>query len=341
MATKMAFTNPCPTNRVTTTSIPLVMNNNHGWSTQLDVMDTGPETCGNGNNVFTITYYDANGNATGTESYAVGEMHTVLVPQGGKGFVPTVGSATITSNDSLVVTTEEVLGSPPTSALFYSGFSTGPNGAVQYVSGPTAFMPLLQLSNHGWQSGIAVQNVGTASTPMTLYVNGAPVLNSPQIAPNASWIVYPVPGSGTGTGYITTNPAVQVVAIANQVTSSSPAGSTYSAFGNNTTIPNYDDLPALATNFSEGGSTWNSGLVIMNISTNWHCYYLYINSPTDQVCLAPYASYTWYPIPGQLAGLWSSYVASPDGGSSAAIVNWIGTQYGTNDVFFTYPGGIR
>jgi hypothetical protein len=321
----------CPVTTTTKAYIPLVMNNNSGWSTSLYIMDAGPNVCSQEEEV-TVTFYNSGGGAT-SEYFNLNEDRTTVLSQAGDGNVPKVGSAVVSSAGDLVVTVLEVH-APGNSVMAYTAFSSA-------VPATMNFLPLAQINNNGWSTGLAIQNTTASNETTVLYINGQ-TWGSPTIPPYSSITLYPLPVSGLnwGAGYVLSSGG-GVAVVANQLLANSLAGSTYSAFSTGTT--GHDVLPSVLTSYSQEGQTWTSGLVIQNVTGTTHTYYLgYNGGYIGGWSIQPYQSLALYPVPGVPANSDASpWSLTSDGGAHVDLANTLVPGNATQDEFYTYTGTLR
>jgi hypothetical protein len=224
----------------TTVNVPLVMKNNYGISTWLNVQNTGASDA----NV-TIAYKP--GSCTSTATIKVGAAATF--DQGADGCLtnPFVGAATVTSNNSVPVAvtvmqvTSSSAGLKP-SLLAYNGFTTASTNPV---------MPLVTSGYYNSGTGIQIQNTGSASTSVTISFTpsggsfpGAACTQTKTVAAGVSeTFAFPMPaacltnagsaGSAAfvGSASVTGNTAsVPLVGVVNQVTIGSSTAGAYGAF---------------------------------------------------------------------------------------------------------------
>lgn len=164
------------TNGSTTVAAPLIVSNNYGGTTGIQILNTSanPTTA-------KITYgpntaTPADGAAapcptpTAKEySIAAGKSATVIQGAGGteeQGFDPQfatcryVGSATITASQTLAVIVNQT-SSTSTNASSYAGVD--PSTTTQTISAP-----LVNANNYGIYTGIQIQNTGNAATTVTI-----------------------------------------------------------------------------------------------------------------------------------------------------------------------------
>ncbi|MBI3967463.1 MAG: hypothetical protein HY329_17650, partial [Chloroflexi bacterium] len=186
---------------VSRVSIPLVMTDNSGWSTGLQVQNVG-------SSAVPVTL-KVNGAVVAEVMVGPGGSQTWFpVPGTQPGFV---GAATVEgpAGSQLVAIVNQL--HPATGqAMSYRGFGGG--SAVVNA-------PLIMTDNQGWFTGLQVQNAGTEATTVRLLVNGA-VVESISLAPGQSQTWYPVPGTTAGfVGSVTVqgDAGSQLVAIVNEI----------------------------------------------------------------------------------------------------------------------------
>jgi hypothetical protein len=138
-------------------SLPLVSKNNFGFSTWFNVQNTGTSST-----TVNVTY--AGTSCTDSATIAPGAAATIsqdanaCLPSGHKG----AATLTASSGGTIVAT---VMQTAPAQLLAYNGFTGGTTNPV---------MPLVQANNFGYITGIQIQNVGNASTNVTVsYTAGA------------------------------------------------------------------------------------------------------------------------------------------------------------------------
>jgi hypothetical protein len=341
---------PCPLAAANTnTYVPLIMDNNSGWTTQMVIQDVGPWTCPipqppNNFNV-TVSYFDPTGTRraiiqnTFNGQNSLGEDRTWVLSQAGDGVK--VGSALIQSPDNVIVTVEQS-NSASTSTIYYKSFSTAGASSISYL-------PLLQNNNHGWYSGIQIQNMSTTTgTTAIVFANGVSMTTS-WIAPLAAYTIYPLPSQFTftvGSGYVqSNNGGVNIATIVNQVDPGSNEASTYDGFSSWATEL---DFPLVMNNGFDSftgtdWTTWTSGVTVENVGT-YGCIQLNYPGGSSSVNLAQYQAYSWYPPPGLGSGASTSMTATSCSGSGAQIVgtiNQIGPAGSGNDAFYTTDAGLR
>jgi hypothetical protein len=233
----------------TSIAVPLLVANNFGGLTGLQIQNTGSASAD-----VTVTY-SANSVSTASAGQTVcgtppaktvtipANSSTTLIQAGGAAaegfdaFFATcryVGGATITSAQPLVAIVNQVAGG---SASSYESFSTAAATA-------TVKVPLAMANNFGAFTGIQVQNVGSASTTVTVTYGpntvtgtgtcGTPTAATATVGANASFTFIQAGGAAAdgfdaqfascryvGSATITGGTGSKVVAIVNQASSGS------------------------------------------------------------------------------------------------------------------------
>lgn len=135
--------------------VPLLMNNNSGWSTKLVLLNTSSDTA-----YVTVKYYGqfAGGPYNGITGYALAPHGSFAYDQTG-GNCPTICGGHVTSSQPLAVTVRQYKSSGSSISSGYGGFSSGAT---------TASLPLIMANNSGWYTGIVVQNLGLVQTTVTI-----------------------------------------------------------------------------------------------------------------------------------------------------------------------------
>ncbi len=143
-----------------TVSLPLIMSNNNGFYTGIQIQNVGSEVA----NV-TVDYGTNIGGsfnpADDTATLDPGESTTFLQNTGQFEAPKYVGSATITSNQPVVAIVNQVLFGGAVLGTAYGGFD--PGTATNSVSAP-----LIMANNSGFYTGIQVMNVGSGAIDITL-----------------------------------------------------------------------------------------------------------------------------------------------------------------------------
>lgn len=211
---------------------PLLMRNNYNWNTSLILQNSA----GTGNTV-TMNYHHHSGAYSGglchVGSHSLGANGVEAVypaPPDMSGCVPTTGA--------LFVGASLADGAQPLAGIVNEIVSvTGNYNAMSYTSPgggtKTVVAPLVMKNRDGWRgrnnwyTGLAVQNLGTATATVTVryyYADGSYAMSETKTVPaRSTGIFYPAPASGAfpsfiGSAWITADQPIAVVA--NQVSTS-------------------------------------------------------------------------------------------------------------------------
>jgi hypothetical protein len=219
----------------TEVSLPLVMANNSGFFSGIQVQNVGTAatevTISYGSNL-AGTFAPADDSAT----LGANESQTFL-QAGGQWTETYVGSATITTDGQPVVAiVNQVLLGTTSLGTAYNGFN--PTGATSKVSAP-----LIMANNSGYYTGVQVMNVGAASTDITvtygpnLAGSYAPPPETKTLASGDSYTSIQNAGAWTGNTYVGSlsveaSGGGSIVLIANQIWPAAPGDQfmTYSGF---------------------------------------------------------------------------------------------------------------
>ena len=276
--------------------IPQVNKNASGFSSYVAVQNTANAAV----NV-NVDYYDGNGNAVAAahETASIPALSSHVFYQADNAGLPVGfnGGAKVTSVDGvtkLAALVASYAGSTSyTTSQFqsYNGFASGAAGL---------YLPRLVRKLVGNNSGIAIQNVGTVATSVTIHFNfqGTEyVKTSPAaIQPNASWLLYapsipelgPVDalaeGLRQGSAVVNATAAgARIVATVNETNNEPTAGnrqgqgSTYNAvlFGQQTTSVFFAQFTKQAAN-----GIFSSGIQVSNTTGNaGTCFIEYAGQP--------------------------------------------------------------
>ncbi|MBI3968294.1 MAG: hypothetical protein HY329_21870 [Chloroflexi bacterium] len=182
-------------------SLPLVMYENNGWSTGLQVQNVGPTPV-------PVTLR-VNGSEVARVTLGAGTSQTWYpIPGVSPGFV---GAATVEGppGSQLVAIVNQM--NPTTGqATSYRGFGGGSS---------VTSAPLVMRDNSRWYTGIQVQNVGSQPTTVSLYLDGR-LVDSAHLLSGHSKTWFPVPGTGPGfVGSVVARgePDSQIVAVVNTI----------------------------------------------------------------------------------------------------------------------------
>lgn len=263
-----------------------------------------------------------------------------------------VGAATVTSTASDIAAVVTQVG--PTTMLIYNGFAT--SGAN------TPVFPLVNANNSGFITGISVQNAGTQATNVT--VSYSPSRNSagnlegtacaetltiqPGASANFAVDAFRESRNGencangalfVGSGRVSANSANQpLVAIVNQLNSTTNKGGTYAGFDPATATDTvvYPLIQDRVSNFFTGIALYNAG----TIPTNVEC--TYTNTTVKQgttTALQPGETFSVV----QVGAIAQTYTGAGTCKALASGAKIVGTAnqlrvVGTADTFFVYEG---
>ncbi|HVB97526.1 MAG TPA: hypothetical protein VNG11_07315, partial [Chloroflexota bacterium] len=202
---------------------PLLMNNNRGYSTGLQIQNTSSSAT-------TVSLY-LNGSSTpvpGATGIALAAGQSVTwypIPGTAAGFV---GSGTVqSSNGATLLGAVNELDTITGQGMTYDAFNNG----TQTVS-----MPLIMFNNRGYFTGEQIQNVGTCSTTVDFSINGT-VVDSRAIGVGQSYTWFsntanPIPGGGAVAGATAhaRDSCGSIVGIVNEITSPQASGDTSFAY---------------------------------------------------------------------------------------------------------------
>lgn len=316
----------------TSVNLPLIMRDNYNYSTWFSVQNAGSSAA-------TVNVSYSNGASEGPVTIQPGAAHTF--DQSNNTDLPSgfSGSASVTSDEPIAVTVVEI---GPTTLFAYNGF----------ISGSTKLsMPLVQMFNYDYITGIQVMNTGGTATNVTLTYTpstaGTACTETKTIQPGSSetFVLDAFTASGScgtdtfvGSGEVTGNSADQpLVAIVNQLNSGANKGAAYGAFD-----------PSSATN------TVNMPL-IMDRNYGYFTGFSVVNVGSSQTDVTVTCSGTSYSIsgttldPGEaLAAVQLGQIADGYSGSCTAvasggdemivgIVNELNTAL-SGDAFLVYEG---
>jgi len=252
-----------------------------GWNSYFAVQNAGSSTAS-----VTVEIYDATGALVDTEAQDIpaGSMHLFSQADNTDLGSQFVGSAKITNSttaqDLAVVCNFYNAGTDHTTAQFqsYNGFSGGAT---------TLFLPRLVKDYYNYQSGLKVQNVGSADTTVTVtyYFGGSTYMQtSPTLGAGQAWGPYlgdenqlPASMAGlsqvTGSAIITSSGGVPIVATANEDNRVDPPGRgvTYNAFlsGQETTTVVFPQVTSKYYGYSGGLQIQNVGSGTATLSVTY------------------------------------------------------------------------
>ena len=301
--------------------LPLLMDNNNGWSTWVRILNTGGSIAS-----VDLDYFDqGGGEREGPRSISLDPNASLTYYQASSS-CPAIGSGRITSDHPLAVMIKEYSGNLN---MAYNGSSLGAT---------TASLPLIMANNSGWYTGIAVQNLGTAATNITLHYH--PLPGYPSRYPETVYNVQPHAtavfaqaggqwGSSPWVGAARVAASQPVVTIVNE--SSAERTSSYSGFADGSGLIVLPDV----RNDSGG---WTSGLQVQNLDgTSAHVGVRVNGNQTWSDWIGGYHSVTLLPVPGTTSGFRGPVtVECTNGRRIAAIVNNAGS--GAGDLMMTYNG---
>ena len=314
----------------TTIHLPLLMDNNSGWSTSVTILNTGSDTA-----TFDFDYYGQNsgGPYQGPQG-SLGPQASATYGQLGTN-CPTNGAGRIT-------------GDRPLAVIVSQSHSSGINAAYNGFSGDgvtTVNLPLVMANNYGWLTGIAVQNLGSA--PANITVNYYPEHGSQypnrnpetvyNVQPNATAIVVQSGGQWgsarwVGSARVIASASQPIAAIVNQAATGK--ASSYNGFAPASRLV---VLPVVRNDY--GG--WSSGVQVQNLDSATANVVVRVNgNQTWSGSIGAYRSVTLYPVPGTGSGFQGPVtVECTNGKPIAAIVNTVAS--GTGDLTMTYNGVNR
>lgn len=198
----------------TTIYAPLIMTDNNGWYTGLQVQNIGASTAN--------VELKVDGTVVWTGTIAPDASETFYpVPGTSAGFV---GSATVecTNGQPLVGIVNE-LHSPSGQGMSYTCFVGGTD---------SVFAPLIMTDNSGWYTGLQVQNIGASAANVELKVDGTLVWTG-TIGSGLSETFYPVPGTSAGfvgSAAVECTNGQPLVGIVNEITLPPKAGENSMAY---------------------------------------------------------------------------------------------------------------
>ena len=301
----------------TTIHLPLLMDSNGGWSTSVTILNTSTSMAS-----FDLDYFGQNsgGPYQGPQgSLGPNESATYLQLDS---FCPTVGAGRIISDQPLAVIVREYSGNVN---MAYNGFSAGAT---------TVSLPLIMANNYGWYTGIAVQNLGSAATNITVNYYPSPGFSDTayNVQPNATAIFVQSGGQWGSTRWVGSarvTASQPIAAIVNQTTTGK--ASSYSGFANGS---GFVVLPDIRNNHDG----WTSGVQVQNLdSASAHVVVRVSGSETWSGWIEGYKSVTLNPVPGTWSGFRGPVTLEcTNGRRIAAIVNTTGS--GAGDLMMTYNG---
>ena len=302
----------------TTIHLPLLMDSNGGWSTSVTILNTSTSMAS-----FDLDYFGQNsggpyqgpqGSLGPNESVTYGQLDSSC---------PTVGAGRIISDQPLAVTVRE--GSDNNDNMVYNGFSAGAT---------TVNLPLIMANNYGWYTGIAVQNLGSEPTSITVNYYPSPGFSdTAYVQPNATAIFVQSGGQWGSNRWVgsarVTTASQHIAAIVNQTTTG--RASSYSGFANGSGFIVLPDI-----RYDYGG--WTSAVQVQNLDGTPADVVLRVyGSQTWEDSIEGYKSVTLYPVPGTWPGFRGPVTLEcTNGRRIAAIVNTTCSCPG--DLMMTYNG---
>jgi hypothetical protein len=326
-------------------NLPLIMRANAGYYTWFNVQNTSATA----NASVTVQYIPgSSGTAYTAPAVTIAPGAAATFNQRDLAALGTkfVGSAIVTSDQPVVATVMQV-GETFKNMMGYNGFIAGST---------TVNMPLIMANNNGFYTGFQVQNVGTASTDITVDYGAniagafAPANDTATLAAGASATFLqntgqfgPAAGKYVGSATITTT-GEPVVAIVNQVKGgTTPLGTAYNGFDPAAATERTSAPLIMANNngYYTGIQVMNVGSAAVNVTVTYgpNLAGAY-GPPVETATIQPGDSYNSI----QNAGAWTgnkyvgSLVASaPAGSQIVMIVNQVKPGTG-GDTFMTYDG---
>jgi hypothetical protein len=323
----------------TKTSLPLIMCNNSGFDTWFNVQNAGSTDAD-----ITITYYPGTDGVSGVTESAT------IKPGAAKTFNQKVGSTTKNCNDlkgatgkfvgSAVV--ESTNGVPIVAAVNQVGATTllAYNG---FLGGSTEIsVPLVNINNAGYVTGIQVQNTGTSATNITVSFTcstGGPIADQTQnnIAPNkaATFFLGTTFPKCIGAAKVTNSAGQSLVAIVNQLNLSANKGSAY----NGVDAASATEKVSMPLIMDRNGGFF-TGFNVQNVGTSTVTVTCtFSNNPrVVTASVAPGAALNDIQLNQLAAGyVGSATCTAPAGSKIIGVVNELSST-GTGDMFFTYNG---
>jgi hypothetical protein len=305
----------------TTTRLPLLMDNNSGWSTRVTLLNTASSTA-----TYDLDYYAENGGGPyqGPQGSLAPYAPATFNQYGSA--CPTIGAGRITSDQPLAVIAQEYTGNIYSA---YNGFSSGAT---------TLNPPLIMANNSGWRTGIAVQNLGSAATNITATFYPSPGFpsRSPEtkyVQPNATAIFLQGGGqwgSERWIGSARVTASRDLAAIVNETATGKASTYDCSAGGSGRI-----SLP-LVRNDAYG---WISGAQVQNLDGATANVILRVGgNQTWSGSIEAYKSLTFLPVPGTSPGFEGPVTAECTNGRRIAAVVNTHISGGAGDRIRTYNG---
>jgi len=323
--------------------LPLLMCNNYGFNTWLNVQNAGPSDA-----TVTITYYPGVAGKSGLSDTATikpGASRTFNQAEGSTGAKTCadlkdgsgkfIGSAVVESNQPVVAAVNQV---GPTTLLTYNGF-------LDTAGSSNAALPFINTNNYGYVTGVTVQNLGSLATDVTMTL--LPGAGSPALPP-ATKTIQPgqsvqfddkLYGAGqtqtfVGSALLSSTGNQPIVAIVNQLNTGAKKGSSYNGVAVST-ASNKISMPVIM----DRNYGYFTGFNVQNVGTGTCSVAVtYSNtSKTDSFTLAAGAVINKNQI-NQIADKYvgaAKLVASETDCKMVAAVNELNTT-SAGDSFFTY-----
>jgi murein DD-endopeptidase MepM/ murein hydrolase activator NlpD len=236
---------------------PLVKNNYNGRSSKLLMVNTGLAAT-----TATIQFYNSSGTQVGAVAQALGVNASISVH---------VDTCPAGSFCSARITTDN--GQPVAVAVLEQDASTNNRATFNAFSAgaPKNFLPLIKKNHNGLWSGVAVQNLGTQATTVSLTcypaTGGSVACGGPTTVSAKATAVFTLVG-GPDSYYgsaVATSSGQPIATIIYE--NGTPYKLITNAVLNGPSTTAY--APELYRDYAQSGQTWNSGLSIQNMgSTN-------------------------------------------------------------------------
>jgi len=331
----------------TDVSLPLVMRGNSGFDTWFNVQNVGSSDAN-----CNVSYVPGSAGTATTEAKTIKPGAAQTFDQSTNTAMGTkfVGSANVSCNQPVVASLMQINTSGFKVLMGYNGFTGGST---------TVNMPLIMAKNSGYYTGIQIQNVGTATTNVTVNYSAntagsfTPTANTcNSLAAGASCTRIQLGGQWTGqyvgSATVTNSAAQPLVAIVNQVcpgglsACSSAVGTASEGFDPSTATNNVSAPLVMANNsgYYTGIQVQNVGTSAVDVTITYGPNSAGAFAPTADTTTSLAAGASWTVI--QTGGAWTgnSYVGSAQitaTGPIVALVNEINPT-AAGDQFFTYNG---
>jgi hypothetical protein len=310
-----------------TISLPLIMKDNYGFNTWFNVQNASAP---GGSDVDVEVSY-AGTACTETATIAAGAAATFNQATNSCLSAGYVGAATVEATGGNVVATAMEVG--PTTLFAYNGFTGGAADPV---------MPLVQANNYGYWTGIQIQNVGDASTDVTVsYVAGSvgDDCTQTETIPAGESATFIDCSSATvnqfvGGASVTANTGAQpLVAIVNQLNTGAGKGAAYNGFdpGAATESVNFPLIMRDNFGFFTGFNVYNAGAASASVT----CTFSGTGAPAD-VSATVAAGEVLNAVQTGSGTYVGSATCTAAGGSLVGVANEVSTASGDN--LFAYSG---